>query len=292
MRKTLWSISGMGMLVVIPALICYANGPGTTTASFLKIGVGARASAMGEAFTALANDGTSLYWNPAGIIQTETRELSATYNLWFQEIRQSYLSFTFPSLGGGVGVGLNYIDIGDIEGRDEEGNPTGTFGASDVHLFAGYGRKFKKIALGFTAGWLRDTIGDETRSGFLASAGLLYPLSKQLTLGTAIQNVGSKLGNDPLPLTLKVGIALSREALSLAADVAKPQDNDVYGCLGAEWWMKDIMALRGGYKSNQDTGGGWSAGLGFRFQRIYLDYAYAPYGDLGNTHTISLGMRF
>lgn len=292
MRKALWSMSVMGMVVIIPALICYANGPGTTTASFLKIGVGARASAMGEAFTALANDGTSLYWNPAGIIQLEKRELSATYNLWFQEIRQSYASFTFPSLGGGVGVGVNYIDMGDIEGRDEEGNPTGTFGASDVHLFMGYARRFKKIALGFTAGWLRDTIKDETRTGFLGNVGLLYPLSTQLTLGTAIQNVGSQLGNDSLPLTLKVGIALSREALTLAADVVKPKDNDMYWCVGAEWWMRDIIALRAGYKSNQDIGGGWSAGLGFKFQRICLDYAYAPYGDLGNTHRISLGMRF
>lgn len=78
----------------------------------------------------------------------------------------------------------------------------------------------------------------------------------------------------------------------MAADVAKPQDNDVYWCLGAEWWMQDTIALRAGYKTNQDIGPGWSAGLGFKFQRICLDYAYAPYGDLGNTHRISLGMNF
>jgi len=282
----------IGILILTLSLICYANGPGTTTASFLKIGVGARPAAMGEAFTALASDGTSLYWNPAGLIQIKQRELSATYNLWFQEIRQGYVSFGFSSLRGTVGLGANYVDMGDIEGRDEEGNPTGDFGASDVHLFLGYAKRFKKIALGFTAGWLKDTIKEDTKSAFLGNIGLLYPLSGQLTLGTAIQNVGSQLGNDPLPLALKIGMALSREALTLAADVAKPKDNDLYWCVGAEWWIRDIIALRAGYKTNQDIGEGWSAGLGFKFQRICLDYAYVPYGDLGNTHRISLGMKF
>ena len=46
-----------------------AGGVGTTSANFLKIDVGARAAAMGGAFTALADDGSSLYWNPAGITQ-------------------------------------------------------------------------------------------------------------------------------------------------------------------------------------------------------------------------------
>ena len=219
MRKTLSRVLIIGILILTPNLISYANGPGTTTANFLKIGIGARATAMGEAFTALSNDGTSLYWNPAGLIQMEKRELSATYNLWFQQIKQGYLGFGFPSLGGIVGLGANYVDMGEIEGRDD-------------------------------------------------------------------------VGNDPLPLTLKMGIAWSGEALTLAADVAKPQDNDLYWCVGAEWWMREIIALRAGYKTNQDIAEGWSAGLGFKFQRIHLDYAYVPYGDLGNTHRISLGMKF
>ena len=291
MRKTLSRVLIIGILILTPNLISYANGPGTTTANFLKIGIGARATAMGEAFTALANDGTSLYWNPAGLIQIKERELSATYNLSFQEIRQGYLGFTYPSFKGIVGLGANYVDMGEIEGRDEEGNPTENFRASDVHLFLGYAVRFKKIALGLTAGWLQDTIKDDTKSAFLGNIGLIYPLSKQLTLGAVVQNLGTQLGNDPLPLTLKMGIAWSRETLTLAADVAKPQDNDVYWCLGAEWWMRDKVALRAGYNTKQDIGPGWSAGLGFKFQRISLDYAYIPYGDLGDTHRISLGIK-
>jgi len=60
MRKTLSRVLIIGILILTPSLISYANGPGTTAANFLKIGIGARATAMGEAFTALSNDGTSL----------------------------------------------------------------------------------------------------------------------------------------------------------------------------------------------------------------------------------------
>ena len=41
---------------------------GTTSASFLEIGAGARSLAMGGAYVSLANDVSALYWNPAGIV--------------------------------------------------------------------------------------------------------------------------------------------------------------------------------------------------------------------------------
>lgn len=101
--------------------ICYASSPGTKAASFLKIGVGVRATAMGEAFTALADDGTALYWNPPGLTQLKTKGFSTTYNSWFEEIKQGYLSLVFPSLKGATGIGTNYVDMGTFEGRDEYG---------------------------------------------------------------------------------------------------------------------------------------------------------------------------
>jgi len=282
----------IGILILTPDLICYANGPGTTTASFLKIGVGARAAAMGEAFTAVASDGTCLYWNPAGLTQLKTKEISATYNSWFEEIKQGYLSLTFPTSRGTMGLGTNYVDMGKLEGRDVEGNPTGDFTASDTHIFTGYARKFKKSSWGLTLGWLQDVIKDDKKSTFLANIGFLYPVSNRFTLGGVAQNIGSKLGSDPLPLTFKVGAASKLKALTLALDIAKPQDNEIYYCLGAEWWLRDVLALRVGYKTNQDIGNGITAGMGLKMGKTSIDYAYVPYGDLAITHRISLGIKF
>lgn len=150
MRTRGGSILILAGLVLAFGSFSSANGPGTTTTSFLKIGIGARASALGEAFTALASDGTCLYWNPAGLAYLTEKELSATYNSWLQEINQGYLSFSFPFARGALGLGVNYVDMGKMEGRDEYGHPTGTFTASDTHIFAGYATKFKTIASGLS----------------------------------------------------------------------------------------------------------------------------------------------
>jgi len=292
MRKILWSAVIIGILILASGLVCYANGPGTTAAGFLKIGVGARASAMGEAFTALADDGTSLYWNPAGLTQLKTKEISVTYNSWFEGINQGYLGYIFPSSKGTIGLGTNYVDMGKIEGRDEEGNPTGNFGASDVHLFVGYADKLKNISWGITAGWLQDKIKEDKENAFLGNIGFLYPISKRFNLGIVAQNIGSKLGNDPLPLTFKVGVASKSKTLNFALDIAKPQDDEVYYCFGTEWWAGKALALRAGYKTNQDIGEGITAGIGLKIDKTTLDYAYVPYGDLGNTQRISLEIKF
>jgi len=203
-----------------------------------------------------------------------------------------HLSFSFPSSRGKLGLGISYVDMGSIEGRDEEGNPTGDFTASDTYIFIGYAKRFKKISWGISLGWLEDTIKNDKKNVFLGNVGFLYPVNDRLSLGLVGQNIGGKLGYDPLPLTFKLGAASKLKNVVLPLDIAKPQDDEVYYCLGAEWWLKSSFALRAGYKTDQDAGEGWSTGLGFKFGRSDLDYAYVPYGDLGITHRSSLGIKF
>lgn len=290
MRKALASILILGVLM-LPA-ICHANGPGTTAASFLEIGIGARPTAMGDAYTALSSDGTSLYWNPAGLTYLKTREISAAYNSWFGGIRQGYLSFALPLSHGCVALGTNYVDMGKIDGRDEMGNPTGDFTCSDTHVFFGYANRFKNISWGVTVGWLQDAIGEDKKNTFLGTLGFLYPVTNSATVGIAAQNIGSRLGEDPLPLTLRAGVSAKFENITLAHDVVKPKDDEMYYCFGAEWDLGSSFALRAGYKTNQDIGEGITAGVGFKMERTRVDYAYVPYGDLGSTHRISFGIKF
>jgi len=294
MRKTLWSVLVVIILIIILASVCYANGPGTAGANFLKIGVGARAAAMGDAFTAVADDSTSLYWNPAGLAKMEKRQLSATYNMWFAGINQGYLGIGFPlSRGGIVAGGVNYVDMGDFDGRDEAGNPTGTFTASALNYQLGYANRFReKFLWGISVGIVQDTIAEDIKSTYAANLGLIYKSSESLSLGLVVQNIGGELGGDPLPFVAKIGMAYTWKSLLLALDIAKPTDNDLYYGAGIEWWIMDGIALRAGYKTNQDIGEGLTAGLGFNKGKIRFDYAYVPYGELGNTHRVLLGMSF
>jgi len=287
----------LGFLVPIATVltlptISLSAGPGTTAANFLKIGIGARATAMGGAFIALADDGTALYWNPAGLAQVDETEILAMYNMWFQEVKQGYLSLTFPFLKGTAGLGANYVDMGDIEKRDGGGNLIGNFGAFDIQASLGYARKLSsRLMFGISAGMLTESIAEDKKSTYLGNVGLLFS-GKSFSLGLACQNIGSKLGEDSLPLTYRGGIALRLSSLSIEADAVKAIDDDMYYCAGLEWWIGNILALRAGYRTGQDVGSGISYGVGLRISTINLDYVYVPYGDLGNTQRVSLGINF
>ena len=292
MRKKLWSVLVIIISIIILGSVSYAADPGTTGANFLKIGVGARAAAMGEAFTAVADDSTSLYWNPAGLTRLKGRQLSAMYNVWFEGIGQGYVSAGFPLLGGTMALGTNYVSMGDFDGRDESGNPTETFQASDLGISVGFAGRLGRFLLGLSGGMIRSTIAGNTQSAFLVTLGGLVEISQGFWVGAVAQNLGTKLGEDPLPLILKAGLALELGSFSLAADIGKSQDTDLYYCVGIESWIGNVVALRAGYRTGRDVGPGWTAGLGFKMGGFGLDYAYVPYSNLGNTHRISLGIDF
>ncbi|MBA7635312.1 hypothetical protein ES703_42913 [subsurface metagenome] len=201
---------------------------------------------------------------------------------------------SFPlSRGGVVAGGVNYVDMGDFDGRDEAGNPTGTFTASALNYHLGYANRVgEKLMWGISAGGVQDTIADDTKRTYAANLGLIFKSSELLSLGLALQNIGGQLGGDPLPFAAKIGMALTWQSLLLALDIAKPTDDDLYYCAGIEWWIMDGIALRAGYKTNQDIGEGLTAGFGFDKGKIRFDYAYVPYGELGDTHKVLLGMSF
>jgi len=291
MRKILIG-GGTGILFMLLVGTVYANGPGTTGANFLKIGVGARAAAMGDAFTAVADDSTSLYWNPAGLTRLKGCELSTMYNMWFEGISQGYVSAGFPLLGGTMGVGTNYVNMGDLEGRDESGNPTGVFQAYDLAACVGFAGRLGKLSLGLSGGIVRSTVAADSNSAFLGTVGGLFEINQNFSVGAVAQNLGTKLGDDSLPLIFKVGLSLKQGSFCLAADIGKSQETALYYCVGVEGWIGNILALRAGYRINQDIGSGWTAGLGFKMGGFALDYAYVPYSNLGNTHRISLGIGF
>ena len=291
MRKKLIKAAILSSFILVLGGASYASDVGTTAANFLKIGIGARATAMGGAFTGLADDATALYWNPAGLTQIEGREFSATYSSWFPGINRGYITYVMPKLGGVTAVGFNYVSAGVIEGRDEEGTPTGNFGAVNTNLSLGYAHKISNNAmLGASIGQVQLSIDGHARSAWIASVGFLIRNLRSFSLGLSFQNIGLKMGEDSLPSTVRAGIAKQWNALTFALDVVKTIDDaEPYYCAGLEWWLVDFSALRLGYTTGQDTGAGITAGLGFNYNDLNLDYAYVPYGDLGSTHRFSVG---
>src|ERR1039458_1033171 len=74
----------LGLLVLLSLPALARGGAGYTSANFLQIGTGARAAAMADSFTALSDDATAVFWNPAGIYQAQGTQLSLPHSQWLQ----------------------------------------------------------------------------------------------------------------------------------------------------------------------------------------------------------------
>ena len=108
---------------------------GTTVANFLTIPVGPRASGMGGAFTAVANDATSAFWNPAGLSRFSRSEFTASTAEWLVSSRTNWvgLAFKFDD-DNAIGISINQLDYGEEEITTvQQQNGTGQFwSASDM----------------------------------------------------------------------------------------------------------------------------------------------------------------
>ena len=262
---------------------------GTTAAPFLSIGQGARALSMGGAFVAVADDPSSLYWNPAGIADISGASVFVDHTQWFADIQYNYLATTF-SLGDLGTVGLSFtgssIDEMRVTTTDKpEGNGE-TFSVSDIAFGVGYAIKLTDhFSIGFNPKFIYQKIWRMSASAIAIDIGVKYitPFDGAV-LGMSITNFGTKMqlagtstavthdidetttGNNgkipanlateewALPLNFKVGIAykvFSTESnkFTIAVDASHPNDNYESIDIGGEYVFYDFLAIRGGYKS-------------------------------------------
>jgi hypothetical protein len=305
----------MKKLIIIVNLILMSAGisnamfskddSGTASAQFLKLGVGARAAALGESYVAVSDDATAIYWNPAGLNNVGGRELSVMHAVWFEDIFYDWASYVQDcKLGGKIGVGVQYLSYGSITETDSTGLEGTDFTPYDIAAILSYAREINGISLGVNIKYISSKIEDESAWAVAADVGSIYKMCDKLSLGLVVQNIGTKMKyideEEDLPLNIKAGVAYKlMESLLVTADVNAPADGEIIMSGGGEYCHsvnENLSAsVRAGYNTrNKDTGdlNGIAAGAGIKYQKYNLDYAYAPYGDLGNTHRVSLGVKF
>ncbi len=300
-------------ILISPA---YAGGPGTTGAVALKIPVGPRAIAMGQAFVATVDDATAVYWNPAGLNQMGGTELFAEYDQYISTIQYDYFAAA-TKLGNeaALGLGIKLLSTGNDQATDLNGNPAaGYVGETymDINLAGAY-RLSYYFDVGITAKYISENLSGTTASTFAADLGLLYhtPI-KHLTAGLNVQNIGPGIKfdqvADPLPFNVKVGLAYKMfdDNFTLDYDMNFPSDNSVSANLGGEYWYKNTLVGRFGYQfqgaiDQNQYGIGGKAGLylgagvkvaAFKSFNLGLDYAWTDAGFLGANHHFAVEAYF
>jgi hypothetical protein len=326
---SLLAASALVALLAVPARAQFDLGSqraGTSSGTFLKIGVGARAVGMGEAFVAVANDPSTIYWNPAGLGSLLRNEVEISHVAWPAQINYEHITWVIPSqkLGGSLALQFGVLSTQMDETTSLQPFGTGrTFTYSDVLIGGAYARRWTdKLLVGFGAKYLHEdlgsAVGGPTTSSIMFDIGSIYYLGLgSVRIATSLTNFGSELrpsgeyvseytgevrtydGFDP-PLMFRYGVAFepvenAQQRLTTSLEISQPADNSQMIKAGAEWSWKQRLSLRTGYNFNADAlklsaGAGLFAPLGQH--RATVDYAFTDGGHLGAIHRLTLGYRF
>jgi hypothetical protein len=286
---------------------------GTSGAVFLKLAAGARPAAMGEAFAGIADDVNALFYNPAGSAFLEKPQFTAQYGSWFQGIAYNVLGFTYPAgNAGSFGLGIINLGVNDIEKRTADTEtPDSKFAASDYAYMLHYSRKLRSdLSAGVNVKLVSQKIDTVSATAYGADLGVFWVTPvERLTCGLVAQNLGTQVKfvneGDPLPLVIKAGAGYKMPAwgvyeLTAGLDVNMPRDNDIQYAAGGElkrsFSQELSCALRAGYKTvaQEKLGGlsGLTAGVGMSWRQFGVDFAWVPYGDLGDTYRYSMVAKF
>lgn len=278
---------------VMPARAQFANETrdvsrgGTTAAEFLSIPVGARATGMGSAQVAFADDATAVFWNPAGLGYLESTTFTAEHAGWLAGIQFNFAAVALPTRLGTFGVGVTALRTPEmIVTTVAEQNGTGeTFDAASYAVSASYGRALTdRFVFGITGKLITERIWHSRASGLAIDVGTVFTTPfRGIRLGASISNFGTKMrirgddllviadvdptirGNNEsnraelrtdafdLPLTMRIGLSgevfdTPNGRLTLAVDVLSPNNSDQFANIGAELgFLGDLILVRAGY---------------------------------------------
>lgn len=289
------------------------SGEGTTAATFLKFSQSSRQSAMAGAYSAVGDDSGVIFSNPAGMVKANKTQISMGFTSYIQDTKLGLLSYILKKDNSSFGFAVSAFNVDGIEKRgliDQTGVAAaeGTFEANDVAVFLSYAKKdvFKNLMDNLSAGVnfkiIRSEIYHSNAVAVAADIGFLYEYDKNINFAFVISNLGTEMKyedeGDKLPLSIKAGAGYRYNNLNLSAEIEEYLYDEIfYPSFGLEYFLKNSLALRLGYRFNYDTSNlgnevGFSAGFGIITKDVSFNYAYVPFGELGDINKFELGIKF
>jgi len=299
--------------------------------NFLSVSSDARAGAMGDAVNSLSGYSGALFHNPASMAEIPS-SLYASFstNSWIADINYlapSVLISPFSGEYGVVGISLQYVDYGDVQGTMVWSSGKGYIDTEILNPTAmavgiGYAKSISdQFAVGAQVRFARQSLGKsavpsgdtyETKQNVASAVaydfGTIFKTGvKSLAFGMSVRNFSREVKYEQegfqLPLLFTLGISANvfdffqvpgpEQSLLLSVDATHPRSHPEQIKIGAEYRFMDLLALRGGYISGNSEDdltfgvGVSSRGLGITSINLEVDYSYTPFGVFNNVQRLT-----
>jgi hypothetical protein len=318
-ERLLW-LAGIGasLGLPLPARGQSQTSADTRAAVLLTLPSSARALSLGEAWGAVADDESALFYNPAQLARVRGLAVGGSLQNYIASTTLGAFAVAVPLGKGTVGFGLQLLDYGSADevvpadgSNGQVGTPTGgTVTAQDMAFTLGYGMAFgprRELRVGAALEYARQEVASVSGSAMAGGIGAAYSLANGWDVSAALQHMGSNLVlaavSAPLPLTWRAAVAapmMRTEAFTLRpmAEARQVSGAEVTGVLGAEGTWRGgrsgtTLSARAGYafRGSTDARAPLTVGAGITLGRLHVDYAYEGF-DLVGGATNRVGVRF
>jgi hypothetical protein len=271
---------------------------------FLLVDIGARPTSLGGAYIAVADDIFSMEYNPAGTSLFSKREFAFTHIEYIGGATIDYIAHKRNIKDKfGLGLSLKMFSITDSK-RNDFGLKTGEFKNKNILLNFNISHQIRRLNYGVNIKYLHEEIFNKSFGNVLLDLGVLRDFNvgtqgNYLRTAIVVSNAGMEAKYEEAkfsaPVNMKAGISyyskLFDNDLLLTLEL---QSKDFFKIFGIEYYVTDYFAVRTGFSGSSLSNDiqDFNFGVGLIEKIGTINYSYKSFSDLGNSHSISLTIRY
>ena len=305
-----------------------ADGSGGFAGSFLRVGLGPRALAMGNAQVATADNAYGIFYNPGALPALSDKQLALSFSNMALDRRFNFIGVAVP-LPPVAGAAIGWINSGvkDLRAYNSNGEDVGEINNGLNGVYAAFGVKpialvqrdggLKNLpgdflSIGIAVKFLQESISDDedfdySGSGLGVDFGVQIKPLKSLTIGYQVKDIGAKLESNTndiftrgsqlenaFPITQKAGLFWISPVkwAALAYDFEWNDKGTEKHHFGMEF-ISPYAVGRWGIDNGRFTAGGGVDFDAIQSLRMALDYAFVTSViDEGGSHLFSWRVLF
>ncbi|MGM0608712.1 MAG: PorV/PorQ family protein [Candidatus Muiribacteriota bacterium] len=282
------------LIPLILLVLIYSLHAGVILDSITKYNLGVRPNSMGDTFVGMADDISSMIYNPAGLSKMDYTSFYFLHkNKFSSDIKNDYFAYSRPLLGGVAGLSLARESVDNIPETDSSRNIIGMLNVSKSMFNISYSRKLSaRENLGFSLKYLENDLAGLKGTGLGFDIGYLRKVHRRYTFGLSIKDLFSGIDwdsgkNDSIPLSYRIGLGYESRLKDFryGVDFIVEEKGNDYFSFGGEYKVSENGIIRAGLKDGNIT-----AGFSVLHDSWLFDYAYQTHG-IENTSVFSLTMN-